>query len=843
MSGNLTRIFTSSQAGSAQKDYGRGLVPLLSSISISLAVCVVECVLFCVLRSRFKGIYQPRAYKVPPRLQVREEDYGSGWVYWVWRCSLEEVYEWSGPDAYFFLRYLLLCLFICAACGVSIMPVLIGINSVGGSAQGLDTLSWSNIVFSSPRFYLAHLILSICLTVALCIVFRRELDFYVKRRHCCLLDPGHVSKASARTILVQNLPSDITEVKLKSVFETFPHGVKRIWLNRNYRELCKLQTQRDRVFKRLESAQTRLICKALKATKRTKSASKEDVGLITTKEEFPVSGMLWKSYLPESSRPTHRLLQMKLLWLIWFPKVDTLSWCKAELEKLSLQIETLQQKPASFPLDGHSSGASAFIEFHSQVSAHMACQSTIFPTPAPNPPSIEVNPRGIIWSNLSLTEGVQLIRRGVSNLATTLLIVGWAFPVGFIGVISQLHYMAQLFPFLGWLNQMPSSLVETASGILPSISLSLLLATVPKLFQYLAILRGHATMVQVQLDVQCSMFIFLFIQVFLVITVSAGITSLIHQLFTHPTVFPKLLAENLPKASNFFFAYIVIQSLSTFGNSLLQPTTLLMQLLPNGLFQQTPRDKFTQFVQYPTIEWGSVYPVYTNLAVISIIYSIISPLMVIFSTAAFAFIFFSFKYRLLLCLVTKHESNGLLYPYAIFQLFTGLYTMQFCLIGLFLLHTTESKLSLWYSTTMFFTFLLTILYHLHLYTQVKPLLTYLPISYSQETPQTTPNRNPTIPKDPRDIFDGIETEFSNLTNEQQEHLIEQSYYHRAIRAKRPCLWIPHDPLGIADDEINDIRHNFPHIQISSQNVQISLDGSITFTSTPPDYDPSLEMEL
>lgn len=763
-----------------------------------------------------------------------------GWIYWVLKCSLEEVYERSGPDAYFFLRYLMLCLFTFATCGVTIMPVLVGINSAGGSAQGLDTFSWSNIAFSSPRFYLAHLILSICLTVALCIAFKRELAFYVKRRHGCLLNPGHVSKASARTILVQNLPSDITETKLKSVFETFPHGVKRIWLNRNYRELCKLQKQRDKVFKRLENSLTKLICKALKSNKRAKKV-KEDVGL-STKEDFPVPGMLWKEYLPEKSRPTHRQVQIKLPF-IYFPKVDTLSWCKAELETLTLQIETLQQKPMSFPLDGHSSGRSAFVEFHSQVSAHMACQTTIFPTPAPNQPSIEVNPREIIWSNLSLSPEVQLVRRGVSNLATALLIIGWAFPVGFIGVISQLHYLVQLVPFLSWLNRMPPSLVQTASGILPSISLSLLLATVPKLFQYLAMLRGHATMVKVQLDVQCSMFIFLFIQVFLVITISAGLTSLIHQLFTQPTAFPKLLAENLPKASNFFFAYVAIQSLSTLGNSLLQPTTLLIQLLPNGLFQQTPREKFTQFVQYPTIEWGSVYPVYTNLAVISIIYSIISPLMVIFSTVAFSFIFFSFKYRLLLCLVTKHESNGLFYPYAIFHLFAGIYTMQFCLIGLFLLHTTETKISFWYSTTMFFTFLATLLYQLHLYIQVKPLLTYLPISYSQGISQNTPNLNQTIPKDSRYIFDGIETEFSNLTYEQQEHLIEQSYYHRAIRIKRPCLWIPDDPLGIADDEINDIRHNFPHIQISSQNVQISLDGSITFTSTPPDYDPSLEMEL
>lgn len=839
MSGNLTRIFTSSQAGSAQRDYGRGLVPLLSSISISLAVCVVQCLLFCVLRSRFRSIYQPRTCRVPPRLQVDEEGYGDGAVGWVWcvlKCSLEEVYERSGPDAYFFLRYLLLCLFIFAACGVTVMPVLVGINSVGSSAQGLDMFSWSNLASSSPRLYLAHLILSICLTVVLCAVFKRELSFYVKKRHCCLLDPGHASKASARTILVRDLPSDITEVQLKSVFDAFPYGVKRVWLNRNYRELCNLQRQRDKVFRRLERAETNLICKTLnvnrKAT-RTEFPKKKEFSLM------PV--MLWKSFLPESCRPTHRLPQIRPL-LTCFPKVDTLSWGKAELEALTVKIETLQQNPASFTLDGHSS-ASAFIEFHSQTSAHMACQSAIFPTPAPRSPSIEVSPKGIIWANLSISYRVQLIRRGVSNIATALLVIGWAFPVGFIGVISQLHYLAQLVPFLSWLNKMPSDLVQMASGILPVISLSLLLSTVPNLFRYLSILRGNATMVQVQLDVQYSMFIFLFIQVFLVITVSSGITSLLYQLVTYPTTFPKLLAENLPRASNFFFAYMAIQSLSTLGNSLLQPATLVAQLLPNSLFQQSPRDKFRQYVQYPTIEWGPAYSIHSNLAVISIIYVIISPLIAIFSTAAFALIYFCFKYRLLLCLVTKHESNGLLYPYAIFQLFTGLYTMQFCLIGLFLLHIAESKLALLYSTAMFLTFLATVLYQIHLYTQVKPLIKYLPVSYSQTPPQDTSSRNPTTPKDPRDIFNGIETEFANLTREQQEHLIEQSYYHPAIRSTRPCLWIPHDPLGVANDEINDIRHTFPHVQISSQNVQISLDGTITFMSTPPDYDPSLEMEL
>lgn len=863
---NITRIFTSNQAGSAQKDYGRKLVPLLTSLSVSLGVCFLQIALFSLIRKKYKFIYEPRTFRVPIRMQIDPSLSGTGPLGWflpTFRYSLDELHQSSGADAYFFLRYLLLCACVFSACSIIILPILAGVNSTGSFASGLDSLSWSNISASPSKLHVTHLILCIALSGGLCVVLHRELSFYVKRRCSSLVSPSHISRASSSTILVRNIPSvDTAEAPttlyLKQLFDSFPGGVRRVWINRDYKELIKLQAQRDEVFDRLERVLTLIVVKAGARERLNKKTQKEAVNdnsrgspvenYLQVEKVQPAPGMELKKYLNASQMPKHYLPMFAGIKIpLISPRVDSLSWCKSELERLNNEIETRQNDPSQFPLEP----SCAFIQFNSQAAAHMACQTTVFATPSKiiNPDqTIEVNPNGVVWKNLHIVPPLYVGRVGLFFLCNALIMIGWAFPVGVLGFVSQLYYISQLIPLLHWINKLPVQLILILSGILPSLFLSLLLSIVPTLFKSLAVLKGNPTVVDVQRHLQWSMFIFLFIQVFLVITVSNGIPAVMYQIIKYPTSLPRLLANNLPRASNFFFSYISIQSLSTSGNLFLQICPLVIyNLLRWASFLSrlgiidTVRSKFKRFIDYPVMEWGTIYPVYTNLAVISIIYTTISPLMVLFSSLAFLLLFFSYKYRIMFGSVTKHESYGLYYPTAIFQLFVGIYCMQICLMGLFAIHTADKSTRIIYTAIMSFAIFITGLYNYHLYFQFKPLLKYLPISFQQQESTSGQRQcnNPTSDS----IFDGIETEFKNLTSEQQDHLIEQSYFHLAIRTKRPCIWIPRDNLGISEDQINDIRLNYTHINISCEDTYLLDDGSIHFTSTPPDYDPSLEMAL
>ena len=76
-----------------------------------------------------------------------------------------------------------------------------------------------------------------------------------------------------------------------------------------------------------------------------------------------------------------------------------------------------------------------------------------------------------------------------------------------------------------------------------------------------------------------------------------------------------LLAKNLPKASNFYLSYILIQCLANGATGLLH----LLDLIRHTLFArvaQVPRSRFNVWFNLRPPRWGGVYPVFTNMAVI-----------------------------------------------------------------------------------------------------------------------------------------------------------------------------------------------------------------------------------
>ena len=68
-----------------------------------------------------------------------------------------------------------------------------------------------------------------------------------------------------------------------------------------------------------------------------------------------------------------------------------------------------------------------------------------------------------------------------------------------------------------------------------------------------------------------------------------------------------------------------------------------------------------------------------------LIYSVITPLILIFNIITFSLFWLVYRYNTLYVTKFRFDTGGLLYPTAINQLFTGLYFMELVLIGLFFL--------------------------------------------------------------------------------------------------------------------------------------------------------------
>ncbi|KAH6701347.1 hypothetical protein BKA61DRAFT_582425 [Leptodontidium sp. MPI-SDFR-AT-0119] len=104
--------------------------------------------------------------------------------------------------------------------------------------------------------------------------------------------------------------------------------------------------------------------------------------------------------------------------------------------------------------------------------------------------------------------------------------------------------------------------------------------------------------------------------VFLTVSLSVGITTLVRDLKDNITSTPVVLAQNLPKAYNYFFSYILIYTFTTVVSTLVEVNRLLSVFVLSPLFDKTAKEKWVRFL-------------------VCIIYSVIAPLILVFSIIYF----------------------------------------------------------------------------------------------------------------------------------------------------------------------------------------------------------------
>lgn len=438
---------------------------------------------------------------------------------------------------------------------------------------------------------------------------------------------------------------------------------------------------------------------------------------------------VWKKYIRAKDRDTMRLpifgwKWMPSLWLIG-QKVDTIDYCRKEVARLNLEIEVDQQNPERFPLMN-----SAFIQFNHQVAAHMACQAVAHHVPKQMAPRVvEISPDDVIWDNMSIRWWERYLRTFGIVLLVCAMVVGWAFPVAFTGLLSQLSYLEGTFTWLEWLSKLPDWFISAIQGILPALFLAILMALLPLMLRFLSRTQGLHTGMAIELTVQNYFFAFLFVQLFLVVTIASSFSAILENI-TNVTSWPELLAQNIPKSSNYFFSYMILQAMSVSAGALVQIFGLISWFILAPILDSTARKKWARTTNLNQMQWGTFFPVYTTLASIGLIYCVVAPLILVFNIVTFSLFWFVYRYNTLYVTKFRFDTGGLLFPRAINQLFTGLYVMEVCLIGLFFLVRDENGnvACEGQAICMIVVLILTAGYQILLNEAFGPLLRYLPIT-------------------------------------------------------------------------------------------------------------------
>lgn len=443
------------------------------------------------------------------------------WIRRIFSIRDDELMLKCGLDGYFFIRFLRAIIVIFVPLMVVLVPVLLPINYNKGKGNnyhsgadgdrvqwnvaGLDTLSWQNVDPARTNRYWAHLICAIAVVSwSLYRIYREKVNF-IDVRQRFLTSPEHRLKASARTILVTNIPNEYrSKEALEALYDVFVDNDDRsrltVWVNRDYKSLKALVNRRRGLCHALEKEELRILRLVNRRYRKSGEVLDGHQRIEKTLQDSPVldeehnlqfeqaqqkiknafekdcdeDTQLWREYLKLSAASQVSLTRGKddfwrpaSLFRFWDSgkkrKAPKTAWLRTEIARLNTQIDALLVNLDDDEL--YKKQNSAFIQFDRQMAAHMAC-SLVSHNKAGrmSPRFLEVAPHEVIWANMDVTSLGRLIRTCIALILFAAMLLLWALPTTILGSLSQLSSLSYSVSWLAWLRGWPDWILGLISG-------------------------------------------------------------------------------------------------------------------------------------------------------------------------------------------------------------------------------------------------------------------------------------------------------------------------------------------------------------------------------------------
>ncbi|KAH3663828.1 hypothetical protein OGAPHI_005231 [Ogataea philodendri] len=694
---------------SSQQQSSSSVSAFVSALILNLIIFGVFVSIFVALKGKYTRVYQPRATvdTVPPKLKADPQPKGAfAWVNYILSKPESYVIEKAGIDGYFFLRYLVTFASIGLVGGLFLWPVLFAVNATGGANQsGFDIISYSNNLGRWRSF--AHVFCSWLFFGIVIYTIYKELIYYTSFRHAIQTTPYYSSLLSSRTLFIDNLPEEIQDEA--TLHRLFPAAVN-IWYTRDTKELQKLIKKRGKLSGKLEGSFVKLIGKAIKL--RSKAVKKN--------KPLPEPANEITSYIPQKKLPTY-----KDTWIPFIGKKKDL--LTTGVDEVGDYNEKINKEQLNYP-DGYEKTGSVFIEFASHLELQRAYQGVPYAKELKYSRRFTSSaPEDIVWENSGLTAKARSGKRTIAATVLTLTIIFWAIPVAVVGFISNINYLTSKLHFLRFINNMPDVLMGIITALLPTIALAVLMMLLPPFIRKMGKVGGCMTAQSVDHWTQQWFFAFQVVQVFLVATCTSAAASSVTQVMEDPSMAMSLLGQKLPAASNFYISYMLLQGLSISSGALAQIVGLILSFILGRFLDNTPRKKWNRYNTLGTPSWGTSYAAFGLFTVIMLVYSIISPIIIAFTTIAYFLIYIAYLYNLNYVLDHTVDNRGRNYPLALFEVFVGLYVAEFCLIALFVMPKNWACVVLEALMVA-----VTVAAHLYMRWKFEPLLETVPVGAIKE---------------------------------------------------------------------------------------------------------------
>ncbi|KAF7760233.1 hypothetical protein Agabi119p4_10909 [Agaricus bisporus var. burnettii] len=538
-----------------------------------------------------------------------------------------------------------------------------------GSNSTFPGRDWLDLISDADSYLSIHLIFTYLFTILALYFLYKNYRRFIRSRQLFSLELVH--SIPARTVLVTDLPKHLQgERTLAEYFENMNLAVESVTVCREVGSLKALLDRRTDALLQLEKAWVDYVGNP--STVEEYDPETNAMPLIDADIE---GGGTSKFVVPHKPRPTLRPG--------WFqPKVDALEYLEKKFKDADDAVKK-KRRTGKFRATG-----SAFVTFEKMSSAQIAIQVThatnafqLTTYPAPEP-------RDIVWANMTSPTSVIRTRDVIVVLLMILLLFFWFIPI--TGLASLLSYkeIKKAMPWLGVLIDRNEQVRAIVQNSLPSVAMITLNALLPFMLEALTYVQGYRARSWVEYSLLKKYFLFLLINVVFIFLLATTYWQLVRDLANSPAKVPEKLALALQAGSarHFFLSYVILQGIGIMPLQLLNLGVIIPRFFFRLFLTRTPRD-FAELNAPPVINYGVVYPQAILMFVITMLYSVQQPLIVIFGAVYFGVGYVVYKYKLLFVFYKPYESQGQAWPITFIRLIWGVVIFLVFMIGIFSLRT------------------------------------------------------------------------------------------------------------------------------------------------------------
>ncbi|ORZ17081.1 hypothetical protein BCR42DRAFT_295349, partial [Absidia repens] len=295
-------------------------------------------------------------------------------------------------------------------------------------------------------------------------------------------------------------------------------------------------------------------------------------------------------------------------------------------------------------------------------SAQICAQAVTCWKPGVFDTTLAPEPRDIMWSTLlRLGRKDKLVgqfRQWIVFCAVWCLTIFWLFPISFILGLTSIQSLSQHFGFLSYFLNTSLIVRSFIQNILPTLLVTLFMSLLPWILLEISKQQDFISYSELEDCVLGRYYHFAIFNVLIVFLLGTSFLSSMLDVLYEPAKIIQLLANSLPQGANFFLNYILFNS-ATHGMELIQLGSQLFGhlIFTLPIFSKTPRmlARYTAPWSFPYYYY---YPNHILILVITVTYSVIQPLILIFALFYFSVALVVYRHQYAFCYIRKFESGG-----------------------------------------------------------------------------------------------------------------------------------------------------------------------------------------